>query len=202
MGAQQLSLDLKPQEFFREQVCRAAFNQNVSIDENTEFYLVNLLCDFIEPNKLETLTGEIDSINTPLAMMLKRALEAPDTEKLKIYKYLGDSSLYISGFFQDFFNRKAFDISYYITLGANAYESMSSLSRDHTDRDPSVFSSLSNHFSELVEIVAEVSDITNPTRPTDILATYSRWTETKSERLRLALEKVGISPIPVSRKKQ
>jgi len=204
MGAQVLNLDVKPQEFFREKISNAAENQNITIDQNVEFYLVTLLCDFIERNKLETMTGNIDSINTPLAMMLKRALEAPPLERLKIYKYLGDSSLYISGFFQDYFNRKAFDISYYISLGASAYDSLGSLSKEYASdhKGKEVYSMLSNRFSELVEIVAEVSDSTTPDKPTDILATYSRWTETKSERLRKNLEKLGINAIPVSRKKQ
>ena len=202
MGAENLSLDIKPREFFRDEVCKAAFNQNQNLDQNTEFYLVNLLCDFIEPSKLATLTGDIDAINTPLAMMLKRALEAPDSEKIRIYKYLGDSSLYMSGFFQDFFNRKAFNISYYISLGSSAYNSLSALSRDSQEANSNMYENLSNRFSDLVEIMAEVSDTTNPNRPIDILETYSRWTETKSERLRLSLEKVGITAIPVTRKKQ
>ena len=118
-----LDLVVKPQEFFRDKVSSAAENQKVNMDEELEFYLVNLLCDFIEPGKLETVTGKLDALDTPLAIMLKNALEAPPNQRMRIYKYLGDSSLYVAGFFQDYFKRKCFDVGYYISIGSTAFES-------------------------------------------------------------------------------
>lgn len=204
MGAQSLNLMVKPQEFFREHVTRAASNQNIAIEPDIEFYVVNLLCEFINHNKLATLTGEMDPMDTPLAIMLKRALEAPTTEKTKIFKYLGDTSLYFAGFFQDYFNRKCFDIGYYITLGSTAYGNLSGIMRDqHADAHFSHFySDLSAKFGDLVEIVAEVSDATNTNRSEDLLAIYERWMETNSDRLRRSLERAGINPVPTTKKNQ
>jgi hypothetical protein len=201
MGAQQLNLMVKPQEFFREHVCQAASNQNITIEPHVEFYIVNLLCDFINQSKLAVSDGEIDPIDTPLAIMLKRALEAPSAEQLKIFKYLGDTSLYFAGFFQDHFTRKAVDIDYYITLGATAYNNLSGIMRDqHSDPHfSSFYSSLSSNFPDLVEIVAEVSDATNSTRSVDLLATYERWLDTNSDRLKRSLERAGIKPVELKK---
>jgi hypothetical protein len=197
MGALQLDLVVKPQEFFREKVTAAIAKQKVKVSDDLEFYLVNLLCEFIAPGKLETMVGEMTALETPLALMLKKALEAPPATQMRIYKYLGDTSLYVAGFFQDFFNRKAFDINYYISVGQTAYSSVSSLMRDqHADEHFSdMYNSLGEQFKMMVEIVAEVSELPGDVRALDILAIYDRWNRTNSERLRRKLSEQGIIPI-------
>src|SRR5688572_23703950 len=105
MGAPQIDLMVRPQEFFRERVVEAKTQLKVEVPDEVEFYLVNLLCEFINPARIETVAGELSALDTPLAIMYKQAVEAPPSQRLRIYKYLGDTSLYISGFFQDFFNR-------------------------------------------------------------------------------------------------
>ena len=199
MGALQLDLVVKPQEFFREKVSEAAAKQKVEIPDDVEFYIVNLLCDFIAPGKLDTLFGEIGALETPLALMLKQALEAPPAQRLRIYKYLGDTSLYFAGFFQDFFNRKAFDINYYISLGSSAYDHVSHLMRDQhaDDHFTSMYGTLADKFRSLVEVVAEVSEAPGQdNKPIDLLAIYDRWNRNNSERLRKKLSAAGIIPIP------
>lgn len=201
MGARQLENNLLvgPHEFFREKITTAAANQKLSISDDVEFYLVKLLCDFIAPGRLETVEGELNALETPLALMLKQAIEAPPAHKLRIYKYLGDTSLYFAGFFQDYFNRKAFDIDYYITLGSTAYENVSAIMRDqHNDEHfRATYRKMATEFHKLVELVAEVSELPeNVAKPIDILAIYDRWTRNNSDRLRLKLQNVGITPIP------
>jgi hypothetical protein len=198
MGALQLDLDVKPQEFFREKITAAIAKQRVTVTDDVEFYLVNLLCEFIAPGKLDTIQGELNALETPLALMLKNALEAPPTTRMRIYKYLGDTSLYFAGFFQDYFNRKCFDINYYISLGASAYDNVSSLMRDqHSDAAfAGMYGSLAAKFHQMVEIVAEASEMPGNVQPLDILATYDRWNRTNSERLRRKLNEQGIIPLP------
>lgn len=198
MGALQLDLDVKPQEFFREKITAAIAKQKVKVTDDVEFYLVNLLCEFIVPGKLETVAGELNAMETPLALMLKNALEAPPATQLRIYKYLGDTSLYFAGFFQDYFNRKAFDINYYIALGSAAYGNVSSLMRDqHSDEHFSqMYGSLGEKFRLMVEIVAEASEMPGNIQALDILAIYDRWNRTNSERLRKKLNEQGIIPLP------
>ncbi len=198
MGAPQLDLDVKPQEFFREKITAAIAKQKVQVTDDVEFYLVNLLCEFIAPGKLETVSGEMNAFETPLAMMLKKALEAPPTTQLRIYKYLGDTSLYFSGFFQDYFNRKAFDINYYISLGATAYGNVSTLMRDqHSDEHfADMYGLLADNFRLMVEVVAEAAEMPGNVQPMDILAIYDRWNRTNSERLRRKLNEQGIIPLP------
>jgi len=118
---------------------------------------------------------------------------------------MGDTSLYVDGYFQDYFNRKTFDIDYYINMGQSAYENLSSLMKKRyaDEHFASVYHSLSERFNTLVDVVAEISDSPGNNRADDnLLAIYDRWNQTKSERLRRILEEAGIEPIETTRKAQ
>lgn len=188
---------IKPEEFFRDKVSEAINNQNLLISQDVESYVVNLLIDFIDPTKLETMGTDFPGIDTPLALILKSALEAPPSQRLKIFKSMGDISLYLAGFFQDYFNRRIVDVSYYIAMGASAYENVAIIIRNqYRDQQfAETFARLSERFHHLVDVVAEVSENPNTDKPIDILSVYDRWTRTHSERLRRSLNKIGIIPI-------
>ena len=199
-----VSLLINPTEFFREKVSSAIGNQKLELNEEIEFYLVNLLCDFINPEKINSVLEEIDILETPLALILKKALESPQQEEqIKLFKVLGDTSLYVSGYFQDFFNSKTYDIDYYITLGSSAYNNVSSLMRDGFNKGsqfPQIYHSLSYNFPMLVEVLAEVAELLGSSKNANLLALYDRWTKNQSERLRKKLEESGIEPIQVNMK--
>lgn len=192
---------LKPEEYFREKVHKAATQLNVQIDDHVEFYLVTLLCDFIDPTKISAEhAGDFDIFDQPLAFMIQKALESPPSARLKMFKAIGDSSLYVAGYFQDYFNRKAFDLSYYISVGANAYTHVSTLMREgrREDHFPVMYEEMAGNFEKLVDVVAEISDSHGNNDNKNILAIYDRWNRVKSERLRRILEKQGIHPIPTN----
>ncbi len=96
------ALLVNPTEFFREKVNTASDHLQVKLDADIEFYLVNLLCHFIQPERL--FNHQDDSFNQPMVMMLQRAYEAESLEqKLAILKQIGDTSLYVAGYFQGLF---------------------------------------------------------------------------------------------------
>ncbi|MEZ4742546.1 MAG: hypothetical protein R3B45_08875 [Bdellovibrionota bacterium] len=196
-----IQLTVSPTEFFREKVSSAIDRQKLEVNDDIEFYLVNLLCEYINPTRDGSFSNGDKLLDTPLALQLKNALEAPPEKQFRIFKQLGDTSLYISGYFQDFFNRKIYDIDYFITLGSSAYDNIAILMRDRDDSFADTYHSLAKLFKRLVEVVAEVSDGFNPNQSLNVLATYDRWTKNQdSERLRRKLEESGILPIPISTK--
>jgi hypothetical protein len=137
-------------------------------------------------------------------MQLKEAIEAPPERRSSIFKSMGDTSLYVAGYFQDYFNRKTFDISYYITMGQGAFENLSELMRREFS-DPhfaEIYQEIAHRFYDLVEVLATVSDAPGSDRSDNLLAIYDRWNQTQSERLRKILEENGIEAIPVTRKAQ
>src|SRR4051812_33834822 len=109
-------------EFFRNEVTDARSALGIQMTDMEEFYLVNLLCEFSRHDKATPAPGE-----EPLALMYKRALDAPLKERVQMLKNLGDVALYISGFFAEFIERSLVDIDYYVSMGGHAYKNVSSL---------------------------------------------------------------------------
>ena len=200
MSSPSLDLLMSPQEFFHGKITAASRQLNVKLDDHVEFYLVNLLSNFVTTSSFNGDGEDADDIlSTPLVFMLKRAVEAPPGKQPQLYRRLGDASLYVTGFFQDYFNRKTFDINYYVTMGSSAYEQASTLSRASIRDDgiPEILESLSRNFLQVVDIMAQASDSTAMRQDSNILALYDRWNRSGSERLRGLLEENGISPIRV-----
>lgn len=195
-----------PTEFFRSKVIKAADQQGLVLSKEVEFYLVNLLCHFIDPDRYFKLEGDIDLFDTPIALILKKALEAPPEKQLMIYKTLGDISLYMSGYFQDYFNNKTFDIQYFSSIGSQAYASVATrVQGKHKNNDfYDLYQNLSLNFDHIVEVFAIISDSTiTSSSSVNLLAVYDRWTKVNSERLRKKLEKSGIVPVSsLSKQKQ
>ena len=177
-----------PTEHFKEKLSVASRELNFHLSPDVEFYLVTLLCKFVNPTEALTL-------DRPLALQLKDAHESNNEARQKHLKHLGDTALYLAGYFQDFFNKKTYDISYYISMGSNAYLKLSCEKNGTIER---LYKELSDGFVRLVEVVAAISDEASTDKDVNILATYDRWTRTGSDRLRKLLEREGISPIDVN----
>jgi hypothetical protein len=201
MSATSLDLTMTPREFFHGKITEASRNLNVKLEEHVEFYLVNLLTSFIQKTNVSEADGdaEQDVLSTPLAFMLKRAIEAPVEKQPQLYRSLGDASLYVSGFFQDYFNRKTFDINYYMTMGASAYDQASSLTRGQSRDDVfhETMESLAKNFGQIVDVVAQASDSSSMNQDSSLLILYDRWNRSGSQRIRMLLEDKGINPIHV-----
>ena len=99
--------DVNVQEHFRETIAAALANQQVEAEEDTVFYLVNLLSHF---TKAEHLFEE-DSNGMhlkPLALLYAQAMQADRLEvRLRALRRLGDVALLISGVFSGYLNRRS-----------------------------------------------------------------------------------------------
>jgi len=186
---------LSPQDFFRTQVCAASKSLQIELSHEIEFYLVNLLCEFINPSQLAI--DEENVLDTPLALLLKKALESSPDTQIKVLKRLGDTSLYLSGYFQDCFKRKAVDVSYYIDMGSNAYGHTAQLMRSykHDSHFSKIYTTLSLEFRTLVALISEIAESLMVSRSEDLLDTYIKWQNTQSIKLRKSLEDRGVLPV-------
>ena len=198
MDSKSIRLDLSPDTFFREKIEQAKNKMNVQIDSATDDYLTSLLVNFINPPKLATADQSQDLLGQTLFDILKAATESSDPEKkFELLKQLADTSLYISGFFQDYFNRKLFDIDYYMTMGQSAYYHIASLGPSIGQESKSkVFVDICNQFGTCVDLVAYVSERPETMNNKDLLVLYNRWSKSNSERLYKILKEAGITPVP------
>src|SRR4051812_34521804 len=104
-GKQNLTLVAQPQDFFRELVTDALGRQKVNAQPETEFYLVNLLNQFMTTDRLYPRDAQGTGRAESLALMLKEALEQPLPQaQSAMFRHIGDVSLYVGGFFQESLN--------------------------------------------------------------------------------------------------
>lgn len=188
-----LKLVTHPESFFHELLTGALQNQKITTQPDTEFYLVNLLKQFMNAENLFSRDADGNRTQEPLVLMVKEALEEqePQAQKL-LFRQVGDVSLYVAGYFQESLCRKLVDVDYYIDMGGSAYGQLAA--RWTEPPFHSIYRELSTRFKTFVDILAEISEKTFPKTEKDLLRTYELWVKTKSDRALKALQEAGIDP--------
>ena len=173
-------------EFFHEVLTAAIKNQGVDASEPTEYYLVNLLSTFTK--------APLD--DQPLALKLATAAYASPDERVHHLKEVGDTSLYISGFFSDSLQRKLVDVDYYIQIGGAAYGQLASYFRGyrHSEVFGEVYDELGTKFPRFVDVLNEISEQTAMTSNLGLVQLYERWLKTGSEWMARKLRERGVLP--------
>jgi len=177
-----------PAEFFKDHIESVLARQRLQARGLTSYYLVDLLCRFTRP---DTRIPFNDDSSEPLALRLKRALEAAGLEQRVRLRNLGDFSLFMSGFYSDSLRRRAVDVDYYVSMGEYAY---SSLARREVDAFGEVYHELGRKFVPFMDVLTEISERTGHTTCRDVLRLYERWLRTGSSRAGQQLAEQGIAP--------
>lgn len=183
------------QEYFKDSVADAMEKQHVAADDETAYYVVNLL----------TLFARTDSVPAPhtgrgfppLALMLAAAAHADDAQERDLaLQRVGDTSLFVAGFFGEGLATKPVDVDYYIDVGGAAYDTLAGNVRG-TLRGRvlgAVFAELARKFGHFVDVLAEVRDAAKSATDHDLLRLYEVWIKTRSERSARLLRGRGIEP--------
>jgi hypothetical protein len=106
---------------------------------------------------------------------------------------MGDSALFVSGFFADSLERKLVDLDYYRSMGGHAYSRLSQ--EDKLPFGPSVFSELAQRFREFADVLSEVSEASRLTTSHSVVRLYEKWVATGSRRAAMLLAERGITPV-------
>ena len=181
-------MDHTPTEYFRELVESALTRQQLRPHELTSYYLVDLLCRFVRPDRRIPFA---DDTAEPLALRLGRALESGGMEQRARLRNLGDFSLFMSGFFSDSLSRRSVDVDYYVSMGEYAY---GSLSRRDEDALGEVFAELARKFVPFMDVLSMVSEQAGTRSSVDVLRIYEKWLRTGSARDGQRLADQGIVP--------
>ena len=168
-------------ELFKELLDKAIANQRAKIDEETRAYVVGMLHGYIENMQID---------KRPLALMLKDALEDAGQMRAAKLRKLGDTSLFVSGFFPEILESGPVDSNYYISMGERAYDALGTIVSRHTKN--AVFTEISRKFSNLVDLLNEISERTWATTESGIIKMCDRMTSTGSARLAVILREQGV----------
>jgi hypothetical protein len=180
-----------PLEFFREQITKALEHQHVETSAFTEYYLVNLLATCIRGDQLPT--GDSGDVEAPLAVLYVRALSASRAERARLLRAMGDTALFMSGFFADSLQGKLADLQYYRAMGGRAYARLSQ--ETASAFAPRVFDELSGRFVAFADVLWEVAEASRMQQgPHSVLHLYERWLQTGSRRSAELLAEHGLTP--------
>jgi len=185
-------------EYFKEAVEHATQRLDVEISSNTEFYLVDLLLRYSDVQALSNKNLATEA-ETFAELYLKSRGETHGRRAL-ILKYIGDTTLFLTGCFSDSFQRSLVDIDYYANLGRTSYRELLDLAaaRMVQWKLEDVFDELSGKFLRLMDVLAEVAASDGPQRASDLLRVYERWLRTRSRRDETLLRQMGIIPLDIS----
>lgn len=153
-----LVIENSMQAYFREALVRAMRAANISVTESAQIYVVHLLIEFSRAEKVFAGTNYGERV--VMADLLERAVLADEQEALRIYRHLGDTSLYLLGFFQH--APRTVSGTYYKDIGAVAYSSASGLSRAHGAQSAALFQELAERFSDMVTVLEKISEPWHP----------------------------------------
>lgn len=195
-----MALLQKPTDFFSEVVRDAMTQRKVKTTPLAETYLVHMLEHFVSVDNLfDDDQNEKTKSQTPLAEMFLKALASPVHMRVELLKKLGDTSLYISGFFGDSLARKVVDIDYYADMGGTAYQNLSTVVKEESSR--LIYSELSSKFLDFVEILTFISTKTLVQSNQNLLRLYDRYVTTGSKLAREQLLEQGLlTPVETVKK--
>jgi hypothetical protein len=187
--------------FFQEAIGEAVRTRQVEATEEARSYLVALLSDFARPDPARD-----DTFERPLTLLLDEALHATGAERFQRLRSLGDSVLYLAGFFGDHIENRGVDVGYVNNLGAAAYRGVASMLRRQVlaettesaqNEEGNVFGELSRKFDRFVEVLTAVAETTLTQQAhgeRGVLKLYERWLRSGSVILANELGARGIVP--------
>lgn len=177
-------------EFFHEVVTDALSAVDLDASEPAGWYLVGLLGEFTTAR----LTDE------PLGMKLASAGHHPE-QRVRTLKEVGDTSLYVAGFFAASLSRSLIDVDYYVGLGQNAYSQLARSLGSHRSIGE-VYEELADKFPKFVDVLATVRKrvtLAELNGSSDVGRLYEIWLRTRDEWVEKKLKQAGVIVDPGSK---
>lgn len=178
-------------EWFREAVGEVLSLRRLEVREETEWYLVDLLTGFVASERLFVEQPDGSLAEEPLALILLRAMAAERRERAARLKRLGDTSLFVSGFFGDSLARGAVDAGYYKAMGERAYGALAEGERSAALAG--LYGELSRRFDAFVDCFAEIAELADLASDRGLVRLFERWQLTRSERVAEKLRARGVA---------
>ncbi|MBS1119140.1 MAG: hypothetical protein H6Q90_1368 [Deltaproteobacteria bacterium] len=171
-------------EYFHEVVTDALTAVDLAASEPASWYLVSLLGEFTRGR----LTDE------PLGLKLAQSTGAEPGERVRTLKQVGDTSLYVAGFFAESLTRSLVDVDYYVGLGQTAYSQLArQLGSGKSISE--VYEELAAEFPRFVDVLGAVRrtvSIAELNATTDVGRLYEIWLRTRDEWVEKKLKAAGL----------
>ena len=180
-----------PKDYFGEGLDQAFSHLKMQASPLSKNYLVDLLQYYMLAANLFPVDEETGRHKREtLAETYLKSQTLPLVQKIEVLRKLGDTSLYISGFFGDSLNRKIVDIDYYADMGGTAYGTLARITSD--EKLSKVYSDFSHRFLNFVDALTFMSQQSLVQSDEDLLRLYDRYVTTGSRIAEEQLLKKGL----------
>jgi hypothetical protein len=189
------NLFVTPREYFGDLVKQGLVQRRIDTYPIVQAYLVELLEFYMDARnlfQLEDTSGR--RRQETLAELFLRANNSEPATRIELLKRLGDTSLYVSGFFGDSLERKVVDIDYYADMGGTAYATLAHCFKQ--DTKALLYQEISRRFIEFVDVLTFISQKSFVNSDESVLRLYERYLRTGSEMARDRLVEMGVMTIP------
>lgn len=180
--------DVSLPEYFQEQLALHAQELDPSPQEDTRWYLGNLLVRFCRSEDFFAYDeGRLDL--RPLALLYSDALSARNEhERCLLLQQLGDLALFLGALFPENYTHRGLRQDYLVGMGCGAYDYLAENAR----RGRHVFSELAGGFTVMLNLVAKACSTGRALADEDLLALYRQWRTTRNTHTKRILEAAGI----------
>ncbi|MDB2426016.1 hypothetical protein N9W41_00565 [bacterium] len=190
-AVKKIDLILDTDTYFTECLDEAFQSRKIEANPNTSNYLVNLLKHYMSADNLYVIdsSGKRKQ-ETPAEMLLKALNQDSKGPKVQLLKKLGDTCLYVGGFFGDSLNKRIVDLDYYIEMGETAYGTLATNAQDQASSQ--VYEEFSYRFTDFLDVLTHISLKLMVQTNEDLLKLYDKYITTGSELAKDQLVEKGI----------
>ncbi|GIX30672.1 MAG: hypothetical protein KatS3mg124_1144 [Porticoccaceae bacterium] len=184
-------LEVSLVNYFRHRLAEASGEVRPRPQEDTLYYLANLLAQFGASDRFFARADDARRELKPLAFLYFEAQEARDERtRCLILRHLGDLALFLGALLPRFFARRGIRKEYFVGMGGGAYDYLA----EHAASHQHVYAELASRFARFLELVAAACERETTFDASDVLDLYQRWVEYGDELALRQLRALGIEP--------
>ncbi len=178
-------------DFFNTLIGESSSKTGIEISLPVRHYLSGLLRFYIFSDHLFSINPSGKKHIDTLAELYLTGKKSHRSWKINLKK-MGDTSLYISGFFRESLKKKMISLEYYMDMGRQAYHNLSGF------QDEKLFGELAFRFSDLTRLLFHIRKEHSTSKYKDLLCLLDQYMETGSDDMAKDLIRQGFN-IPLKK---
>lgn len=190
----QLAIVTSVEDFFRDEVERIAIKHGLQLNDPIKNYVKEVLVKFVDHHELKLSHPRVPEKSLSPTEFWLETQQLPFAQQMMALQYLGDYSLFTTGFFGENIKKSCLDMDYFQSLGGKAYQRAGEIRESiAAERALNVFFTMSESFTKISELISEIFDQTMLHDPERSLKLFERWQKSGSSRLARLLVENGFS---------
>jgi hypothetical protein len=188
-----MSLAIVPSvsDFFHQEIEKISRRHGLQLNPAVQQYLSEVLVKFASTQELKLTHPTEEKTLTPTQFWLE-IQKLPISQQFLALQFLGDYSLFTTGFFNDHVNKSLLDMDYFQALGGQAYYRAGEIRETlATERALNVYFSLAESFTRFSEMFSELFDQTLLHSTDGAIKLFEKWQQSGSEHLTRLLREDG-----------